>query len=146
MNASTFCVKPDRNGDLQVYLADYNVCIARFSDGVDAATRKRMGELLSDLRGESAIERMAMDEYIVILDEARKTDNMLAAFEALADLYHRRSGRLAPGKDDPGRDSGSEENRARYNGWVRSGLALHDATVRLAELEAEGIANIKGTD
>ena len=41
-------------------------------------------------------------------------------FEAWAELYYKRYGRLAPGKNEPaatGRDSGSEVNRTQWHKW-----------------------------
>ena len=59
-----------------------------------------------------------------------------ARYECLAALYAARYGRLAPGKDDPVQDSGTEENRDLWKLWV-STRALRDAIARIVELERE---------
>lgn len=61
----------------------------------------------------------------------------LMHFEVLGDLYHRRYGRLRPGKSEAPeayRDSNSEENVAQYAVWFRF-YALSDAVSRIVELE-----------
>ena len=54
-------------------------------------------------------------------------------FEILARLYHRRYGRLAPGKDEPSearRDSCDDENRDQWTEW----LGVHAWSDLLAEI------------
>ena len=64
--------------------------------------------------------------------------NWTARFETVGELYRRETGYLRPGKDEPaatGRDSCSDENRARFDEW----LVMHGwyaAIDRIAELEA----------
>jgi len=58
----------------------------------------------------------------------------LTLFETRADLYHRRTGYLAPGKDCRMHDTGSEENRERFGHWRTSGLMQIDAFLEVARL------------
>lgn len=60
-------------------------------------------------------------------------------YEALADLYYKRFGMLAPGKSEPpesGRDSNDRENRGRWESWI-DGLAWTDMLDRLVQLEKD---------
>lgn len=57
-------------------------------------------------------------------------------YECLAALYAKRYGRLAPGKDDPMRESTNEENWDLWKVWV-STRALRDAIARIIELDGE---------
>jgi len=62
----------------------------------------------------------------------------LARFEAWADLYYRRFGRLCPGKSEApetGCNSNDAENRALCDAWHSTGLAAHDAIMKVVGLE-----------
>lgn len=52
----------------------------------------------------------------VCFDRRRANDE----FERLGELYYKEFGRLRPGKDDPLRDSCSEENTNQYEEWSRN--------------------------
>lgn len=39
-------------------------------------------------------------------------------FEIVGGLYYEDTGYLRPGKSDPIRDTGSHENRARFESWL----------------------------
>ena len=59
-------------------------------------------------------------------------------FEINADLYHRRFGQLAPGKNEAAAmhlDSMSPDNREQYDTWMASGLAWKDALERISFLQ-----------
>jgi hypothetical protein len=61
-------------------------------------------------------------------------------FEVYASLYHKRFGRLAPGKDEgamSGRNSNDDENGKQFLAWVNSNVAMVDAINRIVELDAE---------
>jgi len=62
--------------------------------------------------------------------------NYTQRFETVGDLYRRHSGHLRPGKDDPGRDSSSPENRAAFDEWAAT-LCFGAALDRIAQLEDE---------
>jgi hypothetical protein len=59
--------------------------------------------------------------------------NDLVFFETLAELYHKRYHRLAPGKSEPFgfRDSNEPENRKQYDEWYKT-QSLKDAIMFLA--------------
>ena len=58
----------------------------------------------------------------------------LTLFEMRADLYYRRTGYLAPGKDCRMHDTSSEENRERFQRWCTAGLMQIDALLTVASL------------
>ena len=58
----------------------------------------------------------------------------LTLFETRADLYYRRTGYLAPGKDCRIHDTGSDENRERFGHWCTSGLMQIDALLKVDRL------------
>lgn len=87
------------------------------------------------------LERQALDRcYEQRAVVALASCDHLARFEAWADLYHARFGQLSPGKSDPLADSNSEENRALCAAWHASGLAAHDAIMRVVTLTARAEA------
>lgn len=66
--------------------------------------------------------------------------NAMARYEAIADLYYRRFGRLAPGKSEPletAHDSNDDENRAQFSTWLNSHHAFEDAIARIVKLNAQ---------
>ena len=90
-----------------------------------------MSEQMDEMR------REYMEEMRETMREEWKTCRHIARFEAWDSLYFRRFGRLSPGRDEPGRNSSDEDNRARCAAWHDTGLAAHDAimeVVRLSEM------------
>ena len=58
----------------------------------------------------------------------------LTLFETRADLYYRRTGYLAPGKDCLMHDTSSDENRERFGDWRASGLMQIDVLLEIISL------------
>jgi len=87
--------------------------------------------------------RTISDEEVQIIENLTRADlrhvwdtcNHLSRFEAWADLYYRRYGRLSPGKDDPCQDSSDPENHAQCKAWHSSGLASLDAILEVVRLQ-----------
>ena len=77
------------------------------------------------------------DIFQEMSNEAARVSSIkaLTIFETRADLYHRRTGHLAPGKDCRMRDTGSEENRQRFQFWRISGLMQIDSLLEIARLQ-----------
>lgn len=81
-----------------------------------------------------AAQPAAAERCKAALGKAWDECDHLDRFEAWADLYLRRFGRLSPGKSDPRADSNSPENNALCEAWHKSGLAAHDAIMEVARL------------
>lgn len=65
---------------------------------------------------------------------------ILERWECAAALYHRRFGRLAPGKNEPagvGYRSSDPDNIEQYFNWVTGPQAWTDTMDRILDLEAE---------
>lgn len=65
--------------------------------------------------------------------------NHTGRYEALAELYCRRTGSMAPGKSAPmesGEDTSREENRARWEDWLVS-RAWNDVLDELVRLRSK---------
>jgi len=58
----------------------------------------------------------------------------LTLFEMRADLYYRRTGYLAPGKDCRMHDTGREANHHQFAHWCTSGLMQIDALLTVDRL------------
>ncbi len=74
----------------------------------------RLKEQRDALRSE--VERLRAALYDV-LEMCLDPNDANESFEQVGRLYERATGHLRPGKDDPFRDSSSDENRKRFHEW-----------------------------
>ena len=119
------------DGSMVLY-DDASAEVGRLAADLDAIGRESVRAVEKGERWEEARKRVGKE----LIEAWQTCPSHLDRFEAVASLFYGRFGRLAPGKSDVFCDSNDPENCATFAAWSNSSLALYDAAMRIARLEA----------